>query len=270
MYTPKQLEKIHHGLCETLKACDQIRCDYIVLAQRLADHAYDHAVYGIARRVGIVMKCLDTMFNIAPPNLDHEIQLGDKTDLDINLHAFLLNICAIPDNMAWLWAHCKKIDTPANLEKMKNSIGLFHKGFSDYLPQSLKKLVNDYNDWYEFATYNRHPTAHRIPPYCVPYTNSDLHDDPKTRDYTLFYAHLSETKKRIIPLHPQCIADVNTINELLRCLLIEIDYVFPNNRLQGTLHKVSDPLNRDVGCKSHSERDGVTNSSRCENPKEKK
>ncbi|OVE80933.1 hypothetical protein BVY04_04510 [bacterium M21] len=198
MYTSKQIEELKRGHLETRRECEALYLEYAALSQGLSGHARDHALYGIARRVGIVSQCLDKFFNIAPPDLNEELSWDDKKDIEITLHAFLLNICALPDNMAWLWAHMVPLGTPEELENMKFDIGLFQKRFRRNLPPELRTLEQSYRNWHRFALENRHPTAHRIPPYLVPYTNDNSGDPIESRNYTPQYAHLSESKKCII------------------------------------------------------------------------
>jgi hypothetical protein len=223
MYSPEQLEQIFEEKIETSSKFNALHVRYILLSEKLSGKAQEHCQHGICRRLYVIDECLEHFFSKIPPDSKEEPSRQEKSRANIHLHAFLININGIIDNMAWLWAYNINLQDKIDLEKKKMTVGLFNKDFSKHLPESLTKLVSEYFDWQQFMVGHRHPTAHRIPPYIIPYTNSEEEDLPGTRDYTPRYIHSFSSKYGLIPLHAQSLADTNTILSLLEVLLGEIE-----------------------------------------------
>lgn len=221
MYTNEQIAELRIGHKSTISSTNNNIDKYLALTDRLVDQAKEQAQFGISRRLSIMMLNINYFFTLPLKN-ESEISLKQRQLANVHLHSFLINLCGIIDNMAWLWALHIQLDSVENLGKIRTKIGLFHGYFNDKLPNSMLKLTTAYSDWYKFAIENRHPTAHRIPPYILPYLQIGGPGTGESRDFTLQYAHYSGQLKRLVLLHPQSIADVNTVNSLLDQLYIEI------------------------------------------------
>ena len=192
------------------------------IAMHLSSAAREHALHGVGRRIGIIRECLFAFFELLPPDIDCEPAMEVRIKANIHLHAFLINICGVVDNMAWLWAYYAGVNRTIDLEKKKRSIGLFNKNFYRYPSAALQIKVKEYASWHDFMTKHRHPTAHRIPPYLIPYTNPEVKNPPERRDYTPRYIHTFSSEYGPVYLHPQSLADSNTIISLLETLLAEL------------------------------------------------
>lgn len=222
MYSSEQLERIFQDKDEVVAKITLLLDEYILLLPKLSEKAKEHCQYGICRRLLVIVECLEHFFTELPPDTNKERSRRENSLANIHLHAFLINISGIIDNMAWLWAYHIGLDTRFDLEKKKTMVGLFHKDYLEHLPKNIAVLVSEYSKWQEFMINHRHPTAHRIPPYIIPYTNSDKNDLPSSRNYTPRYIHSFSSKYGPIPLHAQSLADANTIRSLLDALLIEL------------------------------------------------
>jgi len=207
--------KVNASLIELYMRIPEISLD-------LSSEAREHALYGVCRRIGIIRECLFAFFELLPPDVNSEPEMEVKMKVDVHLHAFLINVCGIVDNMAWLWAYHAGIDQTIDLEKKKRSIGLFDRSFYRYLPVPLQAKVTEFMPWYNFVVKHRHPTAHRIPPYLVPYTSTEDDDPPERRDCTPRYIHSHSSEHGLVPLHPQSLVDSNTIISLLETLIPEL------------------------------------------------
>lgn len=222
MYTHEQIKELDSdGVLVSCRTNDLLE-RYIILSPNLKAEAQEHCNHGICRRLNIIGECIAYFFGEIPPAINKELSIEERSRSSIYLHAFLINICGIIDNMAWLWAFHSNLDKKLDLEKKKRMVGLFNKDFSDYLPESLLKQVAEYTDWYNFTVHHRHPTAHRIPPYIIPYTISES-DSSKRRDYTPRYIHSLSSKYGTVYLHPQSLADTKTVLELLETLYKEVN-----------------------------------------------
>ena len=101
-----------------------------------------------------------------------------KLDSTINLHAFLINIFGLLDNLAWVVIHEQQLTDKID----KKNVGLyenktqvcFTEKFRSYLNSDrMKKWRNEYLKNYRDAL------SHRIPPYVPPKT---LNPEQKTQE----------------------------------------------------------------------------------------
>jgi hypothetical protein len=222
MYSPEQLNQFYKGKMDVTHHIHKTIEMYLELTPSLSEKSQEHCKYGICRRLFLINECLNFFFDVLPPENKTEVSREKRSRANIHLHAFLINICGITDNMAWLWAYQIRLEDQLDIEKHKMSIGLFKQSFSKYLPQVLANKTTEYKEWHKFAIDHRHPTAHRIPPYIIPYTVPD-ESETCTRDYTPRYIHSVSTEYGSVYLHPQSLADANTILSLLDTLLIGLN-----------------------------------------------
>jgi hypothetical protein len=219
LYSEESLEKIYESYYDLIPRVNRLQTDFILIADELRDEAKDHALYGISRRLSIIKECVEYFFQAIPPEQNEEIDIEVRKRGDIHLHAILINVCGIIDNMAWLWAYHIELDNKIDLEKKKSDIGMFNKKFRKHLPDTLKEKTSTFSDWYNFIKNQRHPTAHRIPPYIIPYIQSS---DTGLNDYTPTYVHSTGADSRPVYLHAQTLNDVGVIIELLEDVRCEI------------------------------------------------
>ncbi len=222
MYSPEQLQQILDEKNVVITRTPLVLGQYLALSPGLPLKAQEYCQHGVCRRLLIIYECFVYFFSEIPPNTTKERTREENSRANIHLHAFLINVSGIIDNMAWLWAYYIGLENRIDLEKKKTMVGLFNKEFSEYLPDRLATLVDQYSEWYAFMVKHRHPTAHRIPPYVIPYTNTDEKDQPDSRDYTPRYIHSFNSQHGPIPLHAQALADTNTVLSLLNTMLIEL------------------------------------------------
>ena len=223
MYSPEQLEQILNEKDSVIPRVALVMGKYLSLSARLPKKSQEHCQYGVCRRLLIIHECLEHFFSEIPPDSNKERTREEQARANIHLHAFLINVSGIIDNIAWLWAYAIGLENQIDLEKKKKMVGLFSKDFAEYLPDKLTDLVEKYAEWYSFMVSHRHPTAHRIPPYMIPYTVKNENDPPSSRNYTPRYIHSFNSHYGPIPLHVQALADTNTILSLLDSMLLELN-----------------------------------------------
>src|SRR5206468_12941699 len=91
----------------------------------------------------------------------------ERSDLEINLHAFIINIYGLQDNIAWVYVIEK------SLEKVieRRRVGLFDLNTQKYLPAEVREYLNAENikSWHkDYAKNYRDALAHQIPLYVPP------------------------------------------------------------------------------------------------------
>lgn len=218
MYTAVQVDELHERARELYAQCFELQEKLIITAAKMPDKAKEHAIYGVARRLGTLRESMRFFFDHLPPDLNEEAEIAQLAQGNANLHAFLINCSGIIDNLAWLLAYHLFLDEEMDLEKNKFDIGLFNKKFRKYLPGGVAAKVDEFDDWHGHIIGNRHPTAHRIPPYVIPYIQSATTGE---NDYTPRYIHAFD-KSHPVPLHPQFICDLGAVVELVEALYADI------------------------------------------------
>jgi hypothetical protein len=219
------------------------------------------------RRLNIVVRCIDNIFELFPPNNDSQLSADQRNDLCINLHSFFINIAGILDNIAWVIAfeHGLYIDTKGNRKMNRGEIGLFGKSkLRKHIPYGLKKYLDqkEIKEWYTNYSKNfRDALAHRIPLYVPPAVLSEgeareyqaLDEQFQTLDLSTsegieewgkildaqkglgiaqpFFTHSTHIDEggSTVYLHPQVLSDFETIKALIEMLIdCEITRPQPN------------------------------------------
>ncbi len=206
------------------------------------DKAKEYLSHGVMRRKGIMMRSIENVFTIFPIERIKLLSTDELRDVDINLHAFCVNIFGLLDNLAWVLIHEKR--PAAKINKM--GVGLYKEKTQEYLTEEFSRYLNSerMKKWYaEYLTNYRDALSHRIPLYVPPktltpeqasqvkqienkiadcYKSCDLDMIEKLRkeqdsigDICFLVSHAFSESKSII-LHPQLIADFNTIEEIVK------------------------------------------------------
>lgn len=207
MYSPTEIEELYTKHDDYYRQCLALQERIILCSSTMPTQAASHAVYGVARRLRTLRECLKFFFEAIPPDISSEVDEDVQALGNATLHAYLINCCGIFDNMAWSLAYCLKLDEKMDLEREKHKIGLFCKEFQPFLSTRLAAQTVAFKDWYSFLVSQRHPTAHRIPPYIIPYIQ---YEDTGRIDYMPYYIHSFENGK-MVPIHMQSICDIGAV-----------------------------------------------------------
>ncbi len=175
-YTEKQISKfkskytkVHQGLQELMLQT--------ILAGQESDHAgvKEHLLYGAARRLNLLKRCLENIFNKFPLTANKPLHRDVVYDVEINLHAYVMSLSGIFDN--WAWSFVSQHGLLAEVGG-KHGVGLFREGTSKYLPKPLRDYLasETITAWHEkYLKSYRDALAHRIPLYIPPaeFTNEE-------------------------------------------------------------------------------------------------
>ena len=205
------------------------------------EKAKEYLLHGVLRRLGVIERCAENIYSIFPIERETLLSWEELKDVDINLHAFFVNIFGLLDNLAWVLIHEKrlKIDKKNVGLYMNKTQECFEEKFRNYLNSDrMKKWHNEYLKNYRDAL------SHRIPLYVPPKAltseqkshteliEKQLNDSTKLRDYRAidnlhdkddkigspcpFFIHsISEEESRYMVLHAQVIADFKTVEEIV-------------------------------------------------------
>jgi len=248
---------MQHFTSKALKAIKEryskIRSKYIdmtleigAFAQKLrSERAKEFMQHGVSRRLWLLYRCVERIYDLFPPDRIEQLEQDDRLDVEICLHAFLINIYGIIENLALALAYENNLIDKAISNKIK--INLFNKDFRNLLNPQLRSYLskNTITQWYaEYAKNYRDALAHRIPPY-VPPAALNAEERRQFEDFDKEISLLYQTREfekisalqekqlklgrsnplvihsfseKAIPfyLHPQLLSDFVTIEELLK------------------------------------------------------
>jgi hypothetical protein len=215
--------------------------------------AEEFALHGLGRRLAVLKECIEIVFGAIPLELDGIPTAGDRQLATIALQAFLINVFGCVDNLARIWVEERDVRLPNGKALPDGRIGMggrynivresFSSGFRAYLDSR--------SDWLSEMERFRHALAHRIPPYIPPYAV-----DPKNQAaYAAFEPRITEAIRRhdfegvekletaqrsltffrpwlthsfqeeapMLVIHPQMLADFNTVDEMAHKMLAELN-----------------------------------------------
>jgi len=173
-YSAEQVEDMrreHEALANRLAA---LMMTALRVRQGLANNeAKNHLAHGVARRLKLIARCIEQLFLLLPPDAEKPIESDKLTDININLHALLVNVAGLLDDLAWVFAY--ESAEAAKFEADPFSVGLFKKQLQAVLPQKLVEHVSGdtFSTWHrDYAKNYRDAVAHHIPPYVAERTYS--------------------------------------------------------------------------------------------------
>jgi hypothetical protein len=207
------------------------------------DRAKEYLRSGVGRRLRVLHRTLSNIFELFPPSTVDPLDRDDLDDAQINLHAFIMNLYGLFDNLAWVFVlHHELLSAVGHRKK----VGFFLSATKRFFPPALRSLADDakMNAWqHEYLKNFRDALAHRIAPYIPPatYSESDQSEyialeqqwlaSMNLRDWDraeevfrrqanvgrpcFAFVHSFDTaeEKRIVYLHPQIMADAKTATE---------------------------------------------------------
>ncbi len=170
-YTPEDSEKLSLD-------CDKILGDLQALMEECVcqgqetpgERAQEYMLHGAGRRVKVLLRSLENIFQLFPPSQEHPLKPEDLSDVQINLHAFMINLYGIFENWAWAFIYRHGLESEIGA---RHNVGLFKKRTQGFLPSVLKDYLQSEStsNWQEKYLKNyRDALAHRIPLYIPPAT----------------------------------------------------------------------------------------------------
>lgn len=236
----QRLRVLHQVEAELLRRLSSLR------SRLTTDVAAEYLFHGVGRRLTIVTRCIVNIFKAYP--VDQVGHLGDAalTDATINLHAFVINVSGVLDNLAWVYAHEYALVGDTNDGRLRRKdVGLFSKRLQSYLPEVLREYLrsDEMLDWHvRYSKDYRDALAHRIPLYIPPavlapgdqtryrelevqmqaltYEDWEIYGDLLEQQRQLgrpspFFTHSRREESRPMFLHAQVLSDHMTVEALV-------------------------------------------------------
>lgn len=232
--------------------------DYRTLIRRVSrfpfttDAGWEYAFHGFIRRLRILQRCIENVYEICPPNRREQFSEPERLDLMVNLQSFVFNTFGCVDNLAWIWAGELEIQYRRN-----NQVTFASSTIRETLPKVLMDYIDSIDNWMENQGSFRHALAHRIPLYVPPYVvdpvhidrHNELEDqiaaarrnfefdrvDALTEEqsalgvFSPVMVHSFRENSPRVPFHPQIIADWRTIVEMSNLLFDSLEQRFDPN-----------------------------------------
>jgi len=241
-YTEQQIRDLASGyeqVCAGLK--DMLERTVLSTSEIESDNAREYLLHGVGRRLGIIRKTIENVFNLFPPDLTRPPEREVIYDVQINIHAHVMNVSGIFDNWAWSFVLRHGL-----LEQVggKHGVGLLKKETKEFLPPVIAKYIDKtINEWHrKYLKSYRDALAHRVPLYIPPAIYNEQESNrykelekeisesirnqewgclevlEKEQDSLgspsfVFLHSFNEQGAKQIYFHPQLIADGNTVVE---------------------------------------------------------
>ncbi len=135
------------------------------------DRAREYGNHGFPRRLSILLRCIQNVFALLPPERTDIPSREKCLDATINIHAFVFNVYGALDNLAWIWIQEKGLTRTDGKPIPDTWVGLGPENtcVRELLPPDLQTYLKGLNEWFEHLGNFRHSLAHRIPLYIPPY-----------------------------------------------------------------------------------------------------
>ena len=244
-YTKESIERLNE---ERPKVADRLAALMITTLkeeQKIAVvEAAEYLRFGVGRRLSVMKHCLNTVFDLFPPQEVKPLRSEQLNVVQISLQAFVINLSGIFDNFAWAFVlrhglQLKELaDKRGDPDRMK--IGMFSPATQAFLPAELVAWASDaqIKVWQtDYLKSYRDALAHRIPLYIPPSRLTEAEarrfGEMQTREIELIEGHLFDEldelraerdalgmsypiyletpKGRRVMLHPQMLSDGLTV-----------------------------------------------------------
>jgi hypothetical protein len=171
------MQKYPAGLiAELLERHPETEKELLLLAERYSEEGEktgdselkSYLQYGLCRRIQTIRATLANIFRVFPPYFNRPLTTEERANVEINLHAYVINLSGLFDN--WAWAFILKHDLLHAIGG-KHQVGMFRKKTREHLPNQLQTYIdkNNLEAWHTaYVKDYRDALAHRVPLYLPP------------------------------------------------------------------------------------------------------
>src|SRR5260221_7138897 len=105
-FSAENLATLHHGREEVHAQFADLLYRYISRKFK-NDRAGEYATHGFCRRLGILVRAIDQVYEALPPEREDIPERDEVLDATIAIQSFVFNTFGCLDNLAWIWV-CEK------------------------------------------------------------------------------------------------------------------------------------------------------------------
>lgn len=250
VFSDAQIAQLQKGRATANRSFADLRERYVVRRYRDA-HAEEHALHGFSRRLGTLIRAVNLVFDLLPPELDAIPERDTVVDATIAIQSSVLNTFGCLDNLAWIFVYEAGVTKPDGTALDPQSVSLGSKAVRTNFSQEFSTYIDSRDDWFKAIKDFRDALVHRIPLYIPPFiVTPDAVDEYNRLERASGdamrvgkfeeYDRLQEDQKKLgsfrpwmthsrtenapsIVFHPQLLADFNTVDEFGRKMLEELD-----------------------------------------------
>ena len=162
----RELQRSHRIVCNSFRL---VPGDLLAhwLPTLKSDAAQEYLKHGVSRRMRVVARAVERIFDLCPPDRVELLDSNERCDVEINLHAFVINVHGLLDNLAWITVHER---SPGTLPP-RREVSLFKNGVKRLLSEEGRAYLSTHliSNWHaRYAREYRDALAHRIPLYVPP------------------------------------------------------------------------------------------------------
>lgn len=170
-YAAELIDKLLDEHKSAQNELEQLFLTAVRVGQALSDvRTKEYMLEGATRRLSLIRRCLKTTFELFPPAATTPIDSEALSEVQINLHAFVINLYGLFENLAWAFVLRHGLESEIGNRK---KIGMFLGTTQSYMPQELSAYLTSASmkAWHaDYLKNYRDALAHRIPLYIPPAT----------------------------------------------------------------------------------------------------
>jgi hypothetical protein len=103
------------------------------------------------------------MFELIPPDTVDRLPPSIRSDAEINIQAFIVNVYGSADNLAWVWAH--ETGLADKIDRKKIGLRSHNLEVRRSLSSEMQAYFAGLDQWFTYVVEYRDALAHRIPLY---------------------------------------------------------------------------------------------------------
>ena len=137
-YSSEQVDQLKSELCDVRDRIDDAVLEITRFSRSpgLDENAGEFLLYGAARRLRILGRCATRIYEVFPPGRTEVLGDAEVLDVDINLHALILNVFGVLDNLGW--AHLCQAGLWQEFSRKPTKVDLFKVATQRHLPVELR------------------------------------------------------------------------------------------------------------------------------------
>lgn len=249
-FSNKQIAELNDGILKANNAFADLRKRYFVRGYK-SERAREHALHGFLRRLSTLIRTIDLVFELLPPEMDAIPERDTVVDATIAIQSSVMNTFGCLDNLAWIFVCEKGATKPDGAALDPQSVSLRNKAVRAKFSKEFSDYIDSRDGWLNGMKEFRDSLAHRIPLYIPPFmVTPDVEEeynrleresgeamrarrfdeyDRLQREQEMlgrfrpFMTHSIIEGAAGIVFHYQLLADFNTIDEFGRKMLEELD-----------------------------------------------
>ena len=169
-FSAENVEKLNRGREDVHGQYENLLQRYISRKFK-SDRAREHATQGFCRRLGTLVRAIDQVYDLLPPEREDIPEREEVVDATIAIQSFVLNTFGCLDNLAWIWVCEKdvKADDETELDPRRVGFGTGNREVRRSLSKEFRAYLDTRQEWVDHVKGFRDSLAHRIPLYIPPF-----------------------------------------------------------------------------------------------------